>query len=144
MSREAYSAMELGERTERTIEVTERHFSAAPDLFDDHHPIHVDDGYAQERGHPGKMLAGAVIAGIASSALAAMLSESGLALLEYSVRYRAPVYLGDRLTARCTVVGKEDKPARGGGLVFLEITAHNQDGTLVAEGSAVDLVADAT
>lgn len=135
--------MRIGEHTERTIEVTERHFAAAPELFDDHHPIHVDDRYARARGLPGRILPGAVISGIASSALAAMLSGSGLALLEYAVRYRAPVYLGDRLTTRCTIVGKEDKPARNAGIVFLEITAHNQHGELVAEGSAVDLVSDA-
>jgi acyl dehydratase len=142
MSKERYSAMRIGEATEATIEVTEAHFTGSAELFRDHHPIHFDEDYARAHGHPGRTLPGAMISGITSSCLALMLAESGLAMLEYTLRYRAPVYLGDRLTARCEIVAKEDKPARGGGLVFLAITTHNQGGVLVAEGSAVDLVSD--
>jgi 3-hydroxybutyryl-CoA dehydratase len=142
VSRHRFSAFEIGESAEATIAVTDRHFEAAGELFHDHHPIHYDDAYAIERGHPGRTLPGSVIGGIMSSALAAMLSESGLAMLEYAVRYRAPVYAGDTLTARCRVVRTEPKPHRGGGLLFLETTLHNQDGVLVAEGRAVDLASD--
>jgi 3-hydroxybutyryl-CoA dehydratase len=142
MSRESYSAMVVGESTEATVEVVEAHFVATAELFHDHHPIHFDDAYARDRGHPGKTLPGAMISGITSSCLSLMLSESGLAMLEYTLRYRAPVYLGDRLTARCEIVRKEDKPARHGGLVFLAITTRNQHGALVAEGEAIDLVGD--
>ena len=124
------------------ITVTASHFGAAGELFNDRHPIHHDDGYAAERGHPAKTLPGSMIGGIMSSALAAALSDYGLALLEYSVRYRAAVYEGDTLNARAVVVRTEAKPKRGGGLVFFGTTLHNQDGVLVAEGTAVDLVSD--
>jgi 3-hydroxybutyryl-CoA dehydratase len=141
VSTESFSAIAVGETTEATITVTNAHFVAAGELFRDLHPIHHDDDYARRRGHPGKTLPGAVISGIMSSSLAEMLSECGLAMLEYRSRYRAPVYVGDTLTARATVTRREPKPHRGGGLLFIATTLHNQDRTLVAEGEAVDLAA---
>jgi 3-hydroxybutyryl-CoA dehydratase len=138
--KQSFAEFEIGDMTETTIAVTEEHFTAPGVLFEDRHPIHHDDAYAIEKGHPGKTLPGSMVGGIMSSSLAEMLSGAGLAMLEYAVRYRAPAYLGDVLTARCTVQRIEPKPHRGGGLLFLATTLHNQEGTLVAEGSAVDLV----
>lgn len=137
-----FGAMEIGAATAaEPITVTDAHFEAAR-LFNDFHPIHHDDDYARARGHKGRTLPGSIIGGIMSSSLAAVLSAHGLALLEYRVRYRAPVYAGDTLTSSCVIVRKEDKPKHGGGLVFLDTSLRNQDGVLVAEGHAVDLVSD--
>lgn len=138
----SFAEFEIGDTTEARVEVVPEHFSAAGTLFKDLHPIHHDDAFAVENGHPGKTLPGAMIGGIMSGALAEMLSGAGLAMLEYSVRYRAPAYVGDVLTARCVVERLEPKPHRGGGLAFLAMTLHNQDGTLIAEGTAVDLVGE--
>jgi len=138
-----FLATEVGDAIDGApITVTATHFSSAAELFNDRHPIHHDDQYARDRGHPEKTLPGSMIGGIMSSSLAAALSDYGLALLEYSIRYRAPVYEGDVLSSRCVVVRKEAKPKRGGGLLFFETSLHNQDGILVAEGNAVDLVSD--
>lgn len=142
MGRDSFSAMTVGDFTEVTIPVTAEHLDAPAKFFEDHHPIHNDADFARERGHHAPTLAGSMIAGIMSSGLAEMLKICGLAMLEYTVRYKAPVYEGDVLTARCEITGKEAKPHRGGGLIFLKTTLHNQDGTLVAEGKAVDLVSD--
>lgn len=138
----SFAEFEVGDTTEVQVEVIPEHFSAAGTLFQDFHPIHHDDAFAVERGHPGKTLPGAMIGGIMSGALAEMLSGAGLAMLEYTVRYRAPVYAGDILTARCVVERLEPKPHRGAGIAFLATTLHNQDGKLIAEGSAVDLVGE--
>lgn len=135
--------MRVGDEVVRTMAVTELHFEDAPRLFADDHPIHSSDEYARERGHRGRTLPGSMIAGIASSSLAAMLADCGLALLELRTRFRAPAYLGDELTSRCVVMRKEPKPHRGGGLVFFEITLTNGEGTVVAIVEGVDLVADA-
>jgi 3-hydroxybutyryl-CoA dehydratase len=139
----SFSALDIGTEIERTITVGEAHFRGAEELFGDDHPIHTSDDYARERGHPSRTLPGTVIGGIMSSSLSTMLRDCGLALLEYNVRYRAPVYVGAVLTSRCRVVRREPKPHRGGGLVFFELTLHDGEGTLVAEATAVDLVADA-
>jgi 3-hydroxybutyryl-CoA dehydratase len=140
---ESFSTLTVGDEVVRTIAVTELHFEDARALFADDHPIHSSDEYARERGHPGRTVPGSMITGIASSSLAAMLADCGLALLELRTRFRAPAYLGDELTSRCVVKRKEPKPHRGGGLVFFEITLTNGDGTVVAIVEGVDLVADA-
>jgi acyl dehydratase len=139
-----FNSMEVGQTVAgEAIVVTDAHFAAAAELFRDHHPIHQDDLYARERGHPSRTLPGSMIAGIMSSALAAMLSEHGLALLEYTVNYKAPVYEGDTLRSTCVITRTVPKPHRGGGLAFLETSLRNQDDVLVAVGHAVDLVAAA-
>jgi 3-hydroxybutyryl-CoA dehydratase len=137
-----FGAFAVGDTVEVTTTVTAEHFAVGPSLFGDTHPMHVDDEYARERGHPSRILPGTVISGIASGPLAEMLRQCGLALLKYDCRFRAPVYLGDRLTARTRVTGLEPKPHRGGGLVFLTTSVENQDGVLVGEVDAIDLVSD--
>lgn len=139
----SFSAMSVGAATDGApMTVTADHFEWAAELFNDRHPIHHDDAYARERGHPARTLPGSMIGGIMSSSLAATLSDFGLALLEYRIHFRAPAYEGDVLNARCVVVDKKPKPHRGGGLVFFDMTLHNQEGVLVADGNAIDLVAD--
>lgn len=138
-----FSTIKIGMSAEKALPVTEEHFLAAARLFHDTHPIHSDDQYAREHGHPSRTLPGTVIGGIMSSSLAVILRDCGLALLEYKVRFKRPVYVGDTLTTRWEVVGKEAKPHRGGGLLFLKGTCRNQHAQLVALGDALDLVSDA-
>jgi len=58
--------------------------------------------------------------------------------LSQSLKFVAPVYPGDTVTARATVTKiREDKP-----IITLETVCEKQDGTTVITGEAVVLVDD--
>lgn len=74
-------------------------------------------------------------ASLISTVLASELPGSGSVYLSQTLRFTAPVFLGDTVTARVTVKHvREDKP-----VVTLETVCTNQRGERVVEGEAVVL-----
>ena len=75
-------------------------------------------------------------ASLISTVLAGELPGPGSLYLSQTLRFTAPVFLGDTVTARVTVRHvREDKP-----VVTLETVCTNQRGERVVEGEAVVLV----
>jgi 3-hydroxybutyryl-CoA dehydratase len=77
-----------------------------------------------------------LVAGHISPVLGTLLPGPGTIYLNQTLSFKAPVYVGDRITARVTIVHvRDDKP-----VITLKTSCTNQDGTLVIEGEAVVLV----
>lgn len=70
----------------------------------DFNPIHHDVPFARAAGLPDVMAQGMYSAGLVASALERWFGQG--CLLSYRVRFRAPVWPGDRLVARCDAVEK--------------------------------------
>ncbi len=67
-----------------------------------------------------------------------LVAGTALGYLEHNTRFMAPVRPGDTLTIRWSVVDSIPKPRHGGGVVVAECKAHNQQGTVVADGKGHD------
>ena len=68
-----------------------------------------------------------------SALLGMELPGPGSIYIKQSLNFRAPVYIGDTITATVTVSKvREDKP-----IITLESICKNQDGTVVIDGEAV-------
>ncbi len=65
----------------------------------DFNPIHHDVPFARATGLPDVMAQGMYSAGLVATALERWFGQG--CLLSYRVRFRAPVWPGDRLVARC-------------------------------------------
>jgi acyl dehydratase/CBS domain-containing protein len=99
----------------------------------DENPVHLDADYAATTRFGGRIAHGVLTLGVVSAALARL---PGLVIyLSQSVRFVAPVAVGDRVTAVCEVVD-----ALGGGRYRLRTTVQGADGSPVVEGEAVVLV----
>ena len=99
----------------------------------DENPVHLDADYAATTRFGGPIAHGVLTLGVVSAALARL---PGLVIyLSQSVRFVAPVAVGDRVTAVCEVVD-----ALGGGRYRLRTTVQGADGSPVVEGEAVVLV----
>jgi itaconyl-CoA hydratase len=105
-------------------------------------PMYLNVPYAISHGHPDvvvhPMLALCTVVGMSVEDL----SEGGGAFLGLEAcTFHRPVYPGDTLIARSTVVAARPSQSRPGGIVTWNTEAHNQHGDLVADFTRTNLVA---
>jgi len=123
-------ALRVGQRARRTQTVTAREVELYAQITGDRNPLHFDDRFAS-RTRFGRLVAqGGIAAGMLNALVAMDLPGAGTVFMSQSLKYLAPTYLGDTLTAEVEVVSlKPDKP-----VCQLRATIVNQDGTRVLEG----------
>jgi itaconyl-CoA hydratase len=105
-------------------------------------PLYLNVTYAQSHGHPDNpvhpMLALCTVVGMSTEDL----SEGGGAFLGLEdCSFHLPIYPGDTLLARSTVVATRPSQSRPGGIVSWHTEALNQRGELVVEFTRTNLVA---
>jgi acyl dehydratase len=122
--------LEIGQRARRSKTVTARDVELYAEITEDRNPLHFDPDFAA-RTRFGRLVAqGGITSGMLNALLAMDLPGPGTVFMSQSLRYLAPTYLGDTLTAEVEVLAvKPDKP-----VCQLKATITNQDGTVVLEG----------
>jgi 3-hydroxybutyryl-CoA dehydratase len=125
----------VGEIAEFSKTITDEDVRTFADLTGDHNPVHLDDQYASNTRFGRRIAHGLLTASLISSVLANRLPGEGTVYLSQSLKFVAPVYLDDTVTARVTVTGiREDKP-----VATLETVCVNQHGETLLKGEAVVL-----
>jgi 3-hydroxybutyryl-CoA dehydratase len=126
----------VGDAAEVSKTITDEDVRAFAELTGDRNPVHLDEEYAATTRFGRRIAHGMLGASLISTVLASELPGPGSVYLSQTLRFTAPVYLGDTVTARVTVKHvREDKP-----VVTLETVCVNQRGERVVEGEAVVLV----
>ena len=118
--------------------VTEADVVAFAALSGDWNPMHTDAEFASEHPFGQRVAHGLLVLSIASGLAVRLgfLEETVLAFRELGEwKFSLPVYFGDTVRVRATVI--ETKPMRrlGGGLVTLKVQILNQDGKVVQRGT---------
>jgi acyl dehydratase len=139
-----YEDIELGAQFESPAHgVTPADIAAFADVTRDHHPLHLDEGYARARGFPAVIAHGlyglSLMEGLKSKLK--LYEETSVASLGWdAVRFRAPVVAGDRLRVRFRFVEKRPtrNPARG--IVVEALDLINQRDEVVTEARHVSLI----
>lgn len=127
---------QVGERASFTKTVSEEDVNAFAELIGDFNPLHVDEEYARESRFGGRIAHGVFTTGVVSAALGNELPGPGGIYLSQQIEFRAPVYLGDTITATVEVISwRPDKR-----IITLKTDVYNQDEKQVATGEAVLLV----
>ena len=130
------SKLNLGDTASRTCTISDDMIRAFAQLTGDTNPVHLDDGYAAETQFGRRIAHGMIAAGLISATLANDLPGPGTVYLSQSLKFKAPVYPGETITATVEVRSlRPDKP-----IVTLDTVCTNQDGGVVLEGEAVVLV----
>lgn len=125
----------VGDAAEVSKTMTDEDVRAFAELTGDRNPVHLDEEYAATTRFGRRIAHGMLGASLISTVLAGELPGPGSVYLSQTLRFTAPVYLGDTVTARVTVKHvREDKP-----VVTLETVCTNQRGERVVEGEAVVL-----
>ncbi len=122
----------LGQTESLTKTITEEDVIAFASASGDHNPVHLDENYAAQSIFKRRISHGMLVAGLISAVLGTRLPGPGTIYLGQELRFKAPVYLGDTITAMVEIVHiREGKP-----ILTLDTTCTNQEGTVVIEGQA--------
>jgi 3-hydroxybutyryl-CoA dehydratase len=127
--------LKAGDAAEVSKTVTDDDVRAFAEVTGDRNPVHLDDEYAAGTRFGRRIAHGMLGASLISAVLANELPGRGTVYLSQTLRFTAPVFPGDTVTARVVVKSvREDKP-----VVTLETVCTNQRGERVVEGEAVVL-----
>jgi acyl dehydratase len=133
MSEQIIALPELGQRASRTRVIGEEDVRVFAQLSDDHNPVHLDADYAATTPFGRPIAHGMLTATLISAILGNDLPGSGAVYLGQTLSFRAPVFIGDTITATVAVTNvRADKR-----IVTLRTDCHNQDGALILTGEAV-------
>jgi acyl dehydratase len=122
--------LSVGQRARRTQTVTMRQIELYAEITGDRNPLHFDADFAA-RTRFGRLVAqGGITSGMLNTLVAMDVPGPGTVFISQSLKYLAPAYVGDTLTAEVEVLSlKPDKP-----VCQLKATIVNQDGTPLLEG----------
>ena len=125
--------LKIGDSASLTKTFSDEDVRSFAEISGDKNPVHLDDEYAAGTQFKKRLVHGILTAGLISAVLGTELPGPGSVYLSQSINFRAPVYIGDTITATATVVKvREGKP-----IVTLETICKNQDDVVVLEGEAV-------
>ncbi len=128
--------LKVGDSAEISKTIGDEDVRAFAELTGDRNPVHLDEEYAAGTRFGRRIAHGMLGASLISAVLANELPGRGTVYLSQTLRFTAPVFLGDTVNARVTVKHvRDDKP-----VVTLETVCTNQRGERVVEGEAVVLV----
>ncbi len=127
--------LEIGATASRVKTITQEDIALFAQASGDTNPVHLDPAYAETTQFGKPIAHGMLTVSIISAILGNDLPGHGTIYLGQDVKFKAPVYVGDTVTAtvECITYRAERR------IATFKTTATNQDGVLILEGQAVVL-----
>lgn len=133
MNGKTIDEINVGDAAEFAKTVTETDVYLFAGVTGDLNPAHINEAYARRTFFKGRIAHGMLSAGFISAVLGMQLPGPGTIYFSQFIEFKAPVRIGDTVTARVEVKEKMAEKNR----VKLRTTCVNQDGTLLVDGEAV-------
>ncbi len=128
--------LKIGDTFSTERHVTDEIVRKFAEVSGDYNPIHLDDEFAKTTRFGRRIAHGMLSGAFISAVLGNEFKERKIVYLSQTMKFTAPVYLGDTVTASATVIKiREDK-----GIVTLETVCTNQNGETLVKGEAVVMV----
>jgi len=125
--------IKVGDAAEVARTVSESDIYMYAGITGDLNPAHMNEVYAQKTFFKTRIAHGMLTAGYISAILGNQLPGPGTIYVQQSLKFLAPVCMGDTITARVEVIEIIKEKNR----IIARTTCTNQDGTLVLDGEAV-------
>lgn len=125
--------MEIGQKATFSKTISESDVYMFAGVTGDVNPAHVNEAYAQTTPFKTRIAHGILSAGLISAVLGTQLPGPGAIYASQTLKFTAPVRIGDTITATATV--KELIPERNRAVI--ETVCRNQQGVIVTTGEAV-------
>jgi acyl dehydratase len=125
--------LNIGDKASRTKTITDADIRAFAQASGDENSIHLDEAYAAKSRFGRRIAHGLLTASVVSAVLGNDLPGTGSIYLSQQVSFKAPVFIGDTITA--TVELTAFRPEKR--IATFRTTCTNQDGVLVLDGEAV-------
>ena len=117
----------LGDTAEFTKTITEADIILFAGVTGDLNPAHINEEYAKNTFFKTRIAHGILQAGFISAAIGMKLPGPGTIYMKQELNFRAPVHIGDTVTARVEVSQIDAEKNR----VVLKTTCTNQEGEIV-------------
>jgi len=128
--------IKIGDKFSIERKVTDDLVRKFAEVSGDYNPIHLDEEFAKTTRF-GKRIAHGMLSGaFISSVLGYEFKERKIVYLSQTMKFTAPVFLDDTVTATATVT----KIREGRGIVTLETICTNQNNERLVEGEAVVMI----
>ena len=128
--------IKIGDSFSTVREVTDELLRAFAQVSGDHNPIHLDENFAAKTRF-GKRIAHGMLSGaFISAVLGNEFSDRPIVYMSQTMRFIAPVFIGDTVTTTATV--KHIREERG--IVTLETSCIKQNGTVTLTGESVVMI----
>src|SRR3972149_931315 len=114
--------LKIGEKASLAKTITESDVYAFAQISGDTNPLHIDKEYAAQSLFKERVSHGMLTAGLISAVIGTRLPGVGTIYLSQSLRFIAPVKLGDTIEAEAEVVAKQEERNR----VTLRTMCRNQ------------------
>ncbi len=127
---------QVGQSASVTKTITETDVYLFAGITGDLNPAHVNETYAAGTRFKHRIAHGMLSAGLISAVLGTQLPGPGSIYMSQSLKFLAPVYLGDTITATATI--KVLIPEKNRAVLTTEVV--NQEGKVVTAGEAMLLL----
>jgi 3-hydroxybutyryl-CoA dehydratase len=125
--------LEIGMKATRTKTISAEDVETFARISGDNNPVHLDEQYAATTRFGRRIAHGMLTASVISALLANDLPGPGTVYLSQTLTFKAPVYLGETITATAELTAYRTERR----IATFKATCYNQDGKLVLEGEAV-------
>ncbi len=126
-----FDQLEIGDSASFTKTLSETDVYLFAGITGDMNPAHVDAVSAAQGMFKQRIAHGMLSGSFISTVLAMQLPGPGTIYVGQNLQFRAPVFIGDTVTARVECVEKTER-----GWARFKTTVTNQDGKLVVDGDA--------
>ncbi|MEJ2134808.1 MAG: MaoC family dehydratase [Desulfofustis sp.] len=125
--------LKVGEQASFSKTISESDVYLYAGITGDFNPAHVNEDYAQTTAFKTRIAHGMLTAGLISNLLGTRLPGPGSIYMSQSLKFLAPVTIGDTITATVEVIEILTEKKR----VRLKTTCANQEGSIVLDGEAL-------
>ncbi len=128
----SFAEIKVGDKASMSKTVTEFDVYSFAGVTGDFNPVHIDAEFAKTTMFKERIAHGMLSAGFISAVLGTALPGKNTIYMGQELQFKAPVKIGDTVTATVEVLEKIEGKNR----LILRTTVTNQDGVLVTDGKA--------
>ncbi|MBT3219218.1 MAG: MaoC family dehydratase [Proteobacteria bacterium] len=126
---------QVGNNASFTKTITETDVVLFAGISGDTNPVHINEEYAKKTRFKGRIAHGPYVTGLIGTVLGTKMPGPGTIYLGQTLKFTAPVHIGDTITARCEITHiRTDKP-----IFTIACLVMNHHQVKVMEGEAVVL-----
>lgn len=133
-----FADLKVGDTASMSKTVTEYDVYSFAGVTGDFNPVHINAEFAGKTMFKERIAHGMLSAGFISAVLGTTLPGANTIYLSQELNFRAPVKIGDTVTATVEVLEKIEAKSR----VIMKTTVTNQNGVTVVDGKATMLKKD--
>lgn len=128
--------LKIGDQFSISREVTDEVIRKFAEVSGDFNPIHLDEEFAKSTRFGRRIAHGMLSGAFISAVLGNEFRERKIVYLSQTMKFVAPVFIGDTVTATGTITNiREDK-----NIVTLETVCTNQNGETLVNGEAAVMI----